>query len=181
MSKHLHFPAIILILILAISCRQSNKEITLASLLNEMTDRNIVTKFPVPAFTVKQFSSYDRRSVSPDSTGWFANYDASWFLREENNGERREFVMFDADGPGAVVRFWMTFGNKNAYSGTIRFYFDGSDNPEIEGPVLDIISGGALVGEPLSSSVSPESDYSRRGHNLYLPIPYSRHLKITYE
>ncbi len=146
-----------------------------------MTDRNTVTKYPDPFFIVKQFSSYDRHSVSPDSAGWFANHDASWFIRQEHNDGRREFVMFDADGPGAVVRFWMTFGDKDAYTGIIRFYFDNSDDPEIEGPVLDIISGGKLAGEPLSSSVSPESDYFKRGHNLYLPIPYSGHLKITYE
>jgi len=89
--------------------------------------------------------------------------------------------MLDADGPGAIVRFWMTFGNEDAYTGTIRFYIDGNEIPEIEGPVLDIISGGKLVGEPLSSSVSPETNYYQRGHNLYLPIPYGEHLKITYE
>jgi len=179
-KPHLH-SVIIILLLFIISCRPSHKEVTLSTLLNEMTDRNIVTKYPDPLFTVKQFSSYDRHTVSPDSAGWFANYDASWFIRQEENGGRREFVMFDAGGPGAVVRFWMTFGDKDAYTGTIRFYFDGSDRPEIEGPVLKIISGGALVGEPLSSSVSPESDYFKRGHNLYLPLPYSGHLKITYE
>jgi hypothetical protein len=119
--------------------------------------------------------------VSPNEDGWYANHDASWFIRHEENNGRREFVMLDADGPGAIVRFWMTFGNEAAYTGTIRFYFDGSDKAEIEGPVLDIISGGALVGEPLSSSVSPETNYYKRGHNLYLPIPYSKHLKVTYE
>jgi hypothetical protein len=91
-----------------------------------MTDRNTVTKYPDPFFIVKQFSSYDRHSVSPDSAGWFANHDASWFIRQEHNDGRREFVMFDADGPGAVVRFWMTFGDKDAYTGIIRFYFDNS-------------------------------------------------------
>ncbi len=27
----------------------------------------------------------------------------------------------------------------------------------------------------------PKTDYQQRGHNLYLPIPYSKHCKITYE
>ena len=47
--------------------------------------------------------------------------------------------------------------------------------------MLKIISGGQLVGEPLSSSVSPLTVYAQRGHNLYMPIPYSKQLKITYE
>ncbi|MCD6333374.1 MAG: DUF2961 domain-containing protein, partial [Bacteroidales bacterium] len=74
-----------------------------------------------------------------------------------------------------------TFGNKDAYTGTLRIYLDDQKAPVIEGPVLNIISGGVLVGEPLSSSVSPETDYSHRGHNLYLPIPYARHCIVSYE
>lgn len=155
--------------------------VSLSSLLEEMTDRSLIAEYPDPYFTVKQFSSYDQHSVSPDQEGWFANHDASWFIRQEENQGRREFVMLDADGPGAIVRFWMTFGNEAAYTGTIRFYFDGQETPAIEGPVLDVISGGMLADEPLSSSVSPETNYYQRGHNLYLPIPYASHLKITYE
>jgi len=150
-------------------------------LLSEMTDRTSVINYPSPYFTCKQYSSYDQNSVGPDEDGWYANHDASWFIRQEENDGRREFVMLDAKGPGSIVRLWMTFGNEAAYTGTIRFYFDGSGSPEIEGSVLDIISGGGLVGEPLSSSVSPETNYYQRGHNLYLPIPYSNNLKITYE
>ena len=163
------------------SCTTEKQEISLTSLVAEMTERTAIAEYPTPYFSVKQFSSYDQRSIAPDQEGWFANHDASWFIRQEENNGRREFVMLDADGPGAIVRFWMTFGNQDAYTGTIRFYFDGNEVPEIEGPVLDVISGGMLVGEPLSSSVSPETNYYQRGHNLYLPIPYASHLKITYE
>jgi len=181
--KKLILPFILISTIIATigGCINSNHETSLTSMVNDMVNRDMAAEFPNPEFTLKQYSSYDQNTVAPDKDGWFANHDASWFIRQEENDGRREFVMLDADGPGAVVRFWMTFGNKDAYTGTLRFYFDGSDIAEIEGPVLDIISGGALVGEPLSSSVSNESDYYKRGHNLYLPIPYSENLKITYE
>ena len=43
------------------------------------------------------------------------------------------------------------------------------------------MSGHALVDAPLSASVSELTDYKQRGHNLYLPIPYAKHCKITYE
>ena len=182
------FPRMSVIIVLGLfsiinfqSCNTAGPEISLSSLLQDMTDRVSVSSYPSPGFTCKQFSSYDQNTVAPGEEGWFANHDASWFIRQEENNGRREFVMVDAVGPGAIVRFWMTFGNEAAYTGTLRIYFDGSDTPEIEGPVLDIISGGALVGEPLSSSVSPESNYYQRGHNLYLPIPYANHVKITYE
>ncbi len=175
---------IILICLMAVTlfqCSSAPKTITFGTLINDMINPRLLSEYPSPGFKCKQFSSYDRRTVSPDKDGWFANGDASWFIREETNSGRREFVMMDAAGPGAVVRFWMTFGNEKAYTGTLRIYVDGSTSPEIEGPVLKVISGGQLVGEPLSSSVSPLTVYAQRGHNLYLPIPYSKQLKITYE
>jgi hypothetical protein len=163
------------------ACQTLREPVTFGTLLEDMTQPEILASFPNPSFNLKQFSSYDRRTKTPGGEGWFANHDASWFVAQETNEGRREFVMLDAEGPGAVVRFWMTFGNQAAYTGTLRMYIDGNEKPEIEGPVLEIISGGKIVGEPLSSSVSPKTTYGQRGHNLYMPIPYSKHLKITYE
>jgi hypothetical protein len=75
----------------------------------------------------------------------------------------------------------MTFSGPDAFSGTMRVYIDGSDTPVIEGNILDMLSGTMLATEPLATSVSPETELERRGHNLYLPIPYAKHCKITYE
>lgn len=169
----------IFIVFLLSSC--GKKTVTLKSLLNEMTDKTAITYFPEHQYSLKQFSSYDRRTVSPDNNNWWANADYTQFIREENKDGRREFVLFDADGPGAVVRYWMTFAGEGAYNGKLRIYLDESEIPAIEGNVLDILSGEKLATEPLASSVSPETEYGRRGHNLYLPIPYSNHCKITYE
>src|SRR5690606_18081637 len=59
-------------------------------------------------------------------------------------------------------------------------YLDGSDKPAIEGPIESILDKGALAGPPLSQGVSPHTNYAQRGHNLYLPIPYAKHCKVTY-
>ena len=155
-------------------------DVTMRSLLEEMTDREAVARFPDPAYTCRQFGSYDRASVAPDQPGWFANDDRSQFLRVETNGVRRECVMLDATGPGAIVRFWVTVAGTDG-SGILRVYLDGSEKPEIEGKVLDVLSGGQLCGEPLSASVSIKTAYLQRGHNLYLPIPYAKRCLITYE
>lgn len=155
--------------------------ITLETLLNEMTDRENLARFPYPEFTLKQFSSYDRATTHPNDSTWFANWDRSMFIRTEENQSRKEYVMFDADGPGAVVRFWMTFAGENSGRGILRIYFDGEENPAIEGTAFDILSGELLFGFPLAASVSELSPYENRGHNLYLPLPYTRHCKITYE
>ena len=161
-------------------CTNQPDEITLDTLLVEMTDREQLAIFPDPSYTCKQFSSYNQTSVNPEDYTWFANLDNNYFLRTEENNGHREFVLFDAEGPGAVVRFWATFARYDK-EGILRFYFDNQDEPRIAGEAMDILSGGELVGFPLSFSVSEESDYSRRGHNLYLPLPYSGRLKITYE
>lgn len=170
----------ILLVFLCFSCTTKQK-VNLESLLREMSDPSSLSRFPDPAYNLHQASSYDRRTVHPDSAGWFANSDRSWFVREEQHEGRREMVLMEDHGPGAVVRWWMTFAGEGATEGTLRVYIDQEPKPVIEGPVLDILSGQALCGAPLSSSVSPETTPGQRGHNLYLPIPYSSHLKITYE
>jgi D-arabinan exo alpha-(1,3)/(1,5)-arabinofuranosidase (non-reducing end) len=161
------------------SCQQN--EVDLEHLLDNMVDQDRIARLPEIPFELKQFSSYDRGSKAADEPGWYANSDRTMFLREETSNGRKEYVMMDTDGPGAVVRIWMTFAGQNSGKGILRFYFDNDTVPAIEGVALDIISGGQLVGEPLSSSVSELSSYDKRGHNLYLPIPYAKHCKITYE
>lgn len=160
---------------------KSVKEVTFVSLLNEIVNRDVLPRYPHPIYSTKQFSSYDRRSVSPDEPGWFANRDRTFFLRVDTIAGRKEYVMMDTEGPGAIVRFWMTFAGKGAGLGTLRIYFDHEEKATVEGTAFDVISGGQLAGAPLSNSVSPLKVHHERGHNLYLPLPYARHVKVTYE
>jgi hypothetical protein len=174
------FMAGLLALLATTSCINDNV-ITFRSLLKEMADPEAVTRFPDPGYRLVQYSSYDRLSIHPDSAGWFANNDYTHFIREEMNEGRREFVMLDAEGPGAIVRWWMTFGNVNALNSYIRVYIDGRTTPVIEGMAPQLTGGGMLAPEPLSTSVSPLTEPQRRGYNLYLPIPFSEKCKITLE
>ncbi|MFC2121871.1 glycoside hydrolase family 172 protein, partial [Bacteroidota bacterium] len=89
------------------------------------------------------------------------------------------FVLFDQDGPGAIVRWWMTFWK--AENGILRIYLDKDSLPEIEGAPFDVISGQFLAEAPFSESVPAEAPLNERGHNLYVPITFSEHCKITYE
>ena len=145
--------------------------VSFKSLLDEMLNRDLLARSPDPCYTCRQASSYERTSVSPNQSGWYANHDWSHFIRSERNQGRIEWVMLDVEGPGAIVRIWAGGVVKQ---GVIRFYLDGSKTPTIEGNVYEIISGGALVGEPFSAVRS-------RGHNLYLPIPYAKSCKITFD
>ncbi len=175
--------AIFLMLTPGLATQASEPTVTLASLLREMTQRETLARFPLPSYTCRQFSSYDRDMVAPDQPGWFANWDRSQFLRVEQRDGRQEHVLMDAEGPGAMVRFWATWhgpGGGEFTNGTLRVYLDGEEQPEIEAPIAEVIDGGWLAGPPLSQGVSPETIYQHRGHNLYLPIPYAQHCKVTY-
>ena len=158
--------------------------ITMGTLLDEMVDRSRLARLPEPSYTCKQSSSYDRGATSPKKKeSWFANMDRSHFIRMEEREGRKEYVLMDADGPGAVVRFWATWhgpGGGEFSNGMLHVYLDGADKPVIEKHIADVIDKGALTTGPLSESVSPLTPYRWRGHNLYLPIPYAKHCKITY-
>lgn len=165
---------------LSISCTRDTV-ISLKSLLTEMTDRRALTLYPEPYYRLKQFSSYDRETKSPDLPGWFANADYTQFSGIDTLSGRTEYILLDAGGPGAIVRWWMTFAGEKSHDGTIRVYIDNNRVPVIEDNVLKVISGNLLSGEPLSTSVSPETDILMRGHNLYLPLPFAKQCRITYE
>jgi len=166
--------------------QESTGKVSFGTLLEELTNRENLALHPMGLWTQHQVSSYDRRSVNPkDSNGWYANNDWNHFIRKEVNDGRNEFVLLDVDGPGVVTRFWNA-GNPNLKA-ALRFYIDGESTPFWEAD-----HSGALVGEnkhigrPLSSrSVEqdqlPMNPGARPGHNLYAPIPFSKHMKITYE
>ena len=143
--------------------------VTTGSLLSEMTDLSALAEYPDPPFTCKQFSSYDRKSVTADDhAGWFANADCGQYLRVEERDGRKEHVMADMDGPGAIVRIWSANPK-----GTLRIYLDNSETPVIEAPMTELL-GGTYAGVP-----KPIACERSRGWNSYLPIPYAKHCKIT--
>ncbi|RJV50479.1 DUF2961 domain-containing protein [Bacteroides sp. AF18-33] len=180
MMKKLVF--VIQLIFLYSSLAMADPVISLKTLLHEMTDRSALARWPENTYTCKQFSSYDRSSHNmTDKRAWFGNFDQGQFIRQEENGGRTEYVMMDAEGPGAMVRFWMTFSGINRGQGTLRIYIDNEEKPVIEGNVRDILSGQVLCGEPLSTSVPDEAPMEERGHNLYLPIPYAKRCKVTIE
>ena len=148
------------------------QQIDFGTLLEDMIDRSKIAEFPSPEFLCKQCSSYNRETVAVGKPGWFANADSSFFYGYEDVDGRREWIMMDVDGPGAVVRWWLT---QQKFDGTIRIYLDGSDEPVYAATADKLIGGTTITGKPLSNIVG------WNGRNLYLPIPFKRHCKITYD
>ncbi len=158
-------PRLLLLLTLGVTAAAA-QEVTFASLLDEMVDRQAICRYPEPFYLCRQFSSYDRAAKSP-TEDWFANGDRGQYLRSEENEGRTEWVMVDADGPGAIVRIW----SANP-SGNLFFYLDGEATPRWTVDFQALTNGDGPVGQPLSAVRS-------RGWNCYLPIPYAKHCKIT--
>lgn len=152
------------------------EEISLGSLLKEMTDRDSVAKMPNPSFQLLQASSYDRRATTPENPHlWWSNTDHTHFLRTEKNQGREEFVMLEDEGAGAIVRWWMAWKGPQPEGNKLRIYIDKNPVPAVEASVEDVVGGKLLVGAPLSNIVPVKS------RNLYFPIPYAKHCKVTFE
>ncbi|UCD30543.1 MAG: hypothetical protein JSV03_08770, partial [Planctomycetota bacterium] len=146
-----------------------SRPITTESLLAEMADLYRLIELPIPAYTTRQFSSYDPESRTQDDVeGWFANKDRGHYLRVEEKEGRKEFVMMDADGPGAMVRIWSANPQ-----GTLRIYLDGKEKPALEVDMLKLLTG------KIPHFPEPFAGMRARGCNLYFPIPYARHCKVT--
>jgi hypothetical protein len=88
-------------------------------------------------------------------------------------------VLADMDGPGCVVRIWSA--NPDG-AGNIRIYLDGADKPVIEAPMKDLLGGKwktTIDGKETTPFPDPIACERSRGFNLYFPIAYAKHCKIT--
>ncbi len=180
------------------TCR-AEPPITLESLLKEMIDRDAVARLPSPAYTSREYTSYDRHSISPSQPGWFANKDYGNYLRTEKNEGRTEYVMMDADGPGAIVCFFKATTDPLA---TVRIYLDGSSTPVIAENLRYLLGGAEVTAHEKTISPPRAAPYAvdestflggfgtikpplagvtSLGCNLYLPIPFAKHCKVTYD
>ena len=88
-------------------------------------------------------------------------------------------VLADMDGPGCVVRIWSA---NPADAGKIHIYLDEAKDPVIEAPLADLLGGKwkTKIGEQETTPFpDPIACERSRGFNLYFPIAYAKHCKIT--
>ena len=174
--------AVLNVLVVAISTESfANEPVTMTSLLLEMTDRDSVASFPDHDFRLKQASSYNRASKTPDDPeGWFNNFDRSTndthknYVRVEEKDGRKEYVVMEDAGSGAITRFWVPWKNqlKPGSDVVIRFYLDGASEPTIEGNMFDLFQGKGMIPFPLAHE-------SLRSAVSFFPIPYAKSCKVT--
>jgi hypothetical protein len=172
--------------------------ITLNSLLQEMADRDALARFPSPAYTQRQGSTYNRVSTQRDQTdqtfsGWFADSDGVGFIRTENTNASgaTEYVIMEHQGPGAITKLWTPFfyhDFNNRTGPNIRIYLNGSRTPVIDENFIELVTRlewsttdyGAKPNPRNTFTLPPPmANFTARAGDCYLPIPFSGSCKVT--
>ncbi|HGE69630.1 TPA: DUF2961 domain-containing protein [Candidatus Poribacteria bacterium] len=88
-------------------------------------------------------------------------------------------TLADIEGPGIIQHIWITVDTKAYRDTIIRFYWDDEDTPSIEVPLGDFFCNGHGLRYNVTSlpiAVNPSG-----GFNIYFPMPFRKHAKITIE
>lgn len=109
-----------------------------------------------------QVSSFDPSGGNDDGFSGKQSY-----IRREQG----ELVIAELKGPGVINRIWTPTPSTDS----IRFYFDGEKTPRINLPFIELFSGKT---PPFTL---PLCGNEIGGYYCYLPISYSKSLKITYK
>src|SRR5690606_4708619 len=107
--------------------------ITLATLLNEMSDRDTLARYPMPPYASLQASSYNRESVVKGGPGGLAGWEGTGLMRTEEEDGKTGWVVMEHYGPGAITEMWapyLYYGGVGDLEGpVINIYLDGEDIP----------------------------------------------------
>jgi hypothetical protein len=150
--------------------------IDVTSLLDEMTALDSLARPARNRFRTCMVSSHDRsstveRASSDTPTGWYGNHDWGNYLGvEEGPRGVGQFILLDADGPGAIVRIWSA-----TPSGILRIYVDYARIAALE------TSMAALLGGEAPPFLPPLAGTTAKGGNLEFPFPFQRHVKVAWE
>ena len=133
-----------------IVCPVAAGNVSFESLLDEMTDRDRLARFPYPEYESLQSSSYNRVSVPPPgSPGWFADSDGVQCIRTEAVKGKTEWVLMEHDGPGCITAMWTPYFHYSLDNHTgpkIKIYLDGSDTPVISESFIELVARGECAG-----------------------------------
>jgi hypothetical protein len=158
--------------------------VTTASLIDELTDMRKLADFPDPGFRSVQFSSYDRRTVSPDQPGWFSNSDGfggepvPGFLSVVKAPDSKgigEYLICDVKGPGAIVRLWTA-----QIAGDLMVWLDQEKNPIYNGPAEPFF---LHTYEAFNKEAAKSEWTGSINQNMasYYPIPFAKGCRMVWK
>ena len=94
-------------------------------------------------------------------------------------------VLADIDGPGVITHIWITVTDRSEKNNfvlrdlVLRMYWEGEDTPAVESPLGDFFCCG--FGADCAFSSLPMVVNPTRGFNVFFPMPFRRHARITIE
>jgi hypothetical protein len=167
--------------------------VTTGVLLDEMKDLGMLARWPEPAYRNIQFSSYDRRSTTPEAPGWFENADGFGgepipgfmkTLRLPADGKAGLYLLADVRGPGAIVRGWSA-----GMEGILRVYLDPKTEDAnetdgvliYEGPAYGFLARRSAHFLKLAGIKVDAKNAFIQVDADYLPIPFAGGLRVTWE
>ena len=101
-------------------------------------------------------------------------------LREPQNGKPGLYLLAEASGPGAIVRGWSA-----GMDGVLRVYLDPAEGGEARssgrGRPTDFWSGAPSITSSWPTSTWTPGDAFTQEDADYLPIPFGKGLRVTWE
>ena len=89
----------------------------------------------------------------------------------------KKVTIFDAEGPGMIVRMWFAIDSKDPYflrRIVIRVYWDDESKPSVEAPIGDFFGCGFKYKPYISQYLGMTSG----GYTCYFPMPFERSARI---
>ncbi len=90
-------------------------------------------------------------------------------------------TLMDIPDCGVINHIWITIRPNNDHyrNAILRMYWDGSDIPSVEVPILDFVGQAHGVSQPVYSSLTSMTE--GRGFNFFFAMPFAKGAKITLE
>lgn len=118
--------------------------------------------------------------TDPKGEGPARELGRGWKVRPSLTLRNRETVtLMDHDGPGVLRHMWFTFREKYYRNMIIRIYWEAQETPSVEAPLGDFLCNSWNCRQnilALPINVNPSG-----GMNIYFPMPFRTHAKITIE
>jgi hypothetical protein len=118
-------------------------------------------------------------TTAPDGRAIEGKIPQGYIAKSAITPDPQGHVLAVMDGPGCVVRIWSANPED---AGKIRIYLDGAEKPVIVAPLQSLLGGKwqtKVDGKEWTPFPDPLACERSRGFNLYFPIAYARHCKIT--
>jgi hypothetical protein len=118
--------------------------------------------------------------AEPQGAGPARELGLGWKIRPCLKLEAGETTtLMDNSGPGVIRHMWFTFSETFYRDIIVRIYWDGQDAPAVQAPLGDFLCNTwncrqNILSQPIN--VNPSG-----GMNIYFPMPFIKHARITVE